>query len=261
MSMAEEQQNQVEQQAEPALSHEVVADAAAPVVTNDPGHPSGSDESNAVEANESTEQPVSFDQLELQPEETSGQAEEFSAELKATAEKVTALEAERQELNVKLEDYKAQYLRISADFENFRKRTAREKEDLEVSIRCSTLEKLLPVIDNFERARTQLKPEGEEALKIHGSYQSIYKQFVDSFKRLGVKPMQAEGQLFDPALHEAMLRESTDQHPEGTVIEELQRGYVLGERVLRHAMVKVAAPLEPVITSEESDEAAEGTAS
>ena len=79
-------------------------------------------------------------------------------------------------------------------------------------------------------------------MAIHKSYQSVYKQLVDSLKRLGVSPMRPEGQEFDPNLHEAVLREPTDEHPEGTVLEELVRGYFLGERVLRHAMVKVAAP-------------------
>ena len=71
------------------------------------------------------------------------------------------------------------------------------------------------------------------------------------FKKLGVSPMRSEGQEFDPNLHEAVMREPTDQYPEGTVIDEFVRGYVLGERVLRHAMVKVATPLDP--SAEPSD--------
>ena len=89
-------------------------------------------------------------------------------------------------------------------------------------------------------------------MNIHKSYQSVYKQLVDCLKRIGVSPMRAEGSQFDPNLHEAVMREPTDDHPEGTVMEELMRGYMLGERVIRHAMVKVAAEPEPMIPSDEA---------
>ncbi len=89
-------------------------------------------------------------------------------------------------------------------------------------------------------------------MTIHKSYQGVYKQLVDCLKRIGVSPMRPEGQEFDPNLHEAVMREATNEYPEGVVIEQLMRGYFLGERVLRHAMVKVAAAAEPMVTSEES---------
>jgi molecular chaperone GrpE len=139
---------------------------------------------------------------------------------------------------------KAQYARLAADFENFRKRTNKEKENLEKQAKKDIVTDLLPVIDNFERARTQLKPETEGEKGIHSSYQGVYKNLVDALKRMGVSAMRPEGTQFDPNLHEAMLREATNEHPEGTVIEQLMRGYQLGELVIRHAMVKVAVPLE-----------------
>ncbi|MBE9177038.1 nucleotide exchange factor GrpE [Oculatella sp. LEGE 06141] len=148
-------------------------------------------------------------------------------------------------LKAQLEDRTGQYVRIAADFDNFRKRTQKEKEDLEQQVKCSTIVELLPVVDNFERARSQIKPQTDAEMNIHKSYQGIYKQLVDCLKRIGVGPMRSEGKEFDPNLHEAIMREATDEYPEGTVIEELVRGYLLGERVLRHAMVKVAAAPEP----------------
>jgi molecular chaperone GrpE len=148
---------------------------------------------------------------------------------------------------------KAQYTRLAADFENFRNRTVREKEELGSKIKHDTISKLLAVIDNFERARTQLKPETEGEKAIHNSYQGVYKTFVESLKNLGVAAMRPEGELFDPEYHEAMLREETTDYPEGTVIEELRRGYLLGDKVLRHAMVKVAVEGEGVITSEQNN--------
>jgi molecular chaperone GrpE len=146
---------------------------------------------------------------------------------------------------------KAQYARLAADFENFRRRTAKETENLEVQAKKNVIIELLPVIDNFERARTQLKPETDGEKAIHSSYQGVYKTLVDCLKKMGVSAMRPEGQEFDPNYHEAMLREATNEYPEGTVIEQLMRGYIIGETILRHAMVKVAVPQEPVITSEQ----------
>lgn len=147
-------------------------------------------------------------------------------------------------LKSQLEDRSTQYMRIAADFENYRKRTAKEKEEIDLQVKRNTITELLPIVDNFERARAHLKPQGEGEMTIHKSYQGVYKQLVDCLKRLGVAPMRPEGQEFDPNLHEAVMREPTDEHPEGTVLEELVRGYYFGERVLRHALVKVAAPRE-----------------
>lgn len=146
---------------------------------------------------------------------------------------------------------KAQYARLAADFENFRRRTVKEKENLEQQVKKNVITELLPVIDNFERARTQLKPESDAEKAIHSSYQGVYKTLVECLKKMGVSAMRPEGKEFDPNFHEAMLREPTNEFPEGTVIEQLMRGYVLGDTILRHAMVKVAVPQEPVITSEE----------
>ncbi|MBW4690296.1 MAG: nucleotide exchange factor GrpE [Lyngbya sp. HA4199-MV5] len=157
-------------------------------------------------------------------------------------------------LKSQLEERTSQFVRISADFDNYRKRTQREREDLELQVKCSTINEILPVVDNFERARSHIKPQTEQETTIHKSYQSVYKQLVDCLKRIGVAPMRSEGKEFDPSLHEAVMRQPTDEQPEGTVMEELVRGYLLGERVLRHALVKVAAAPEPVITSEEADQ-------
>jgi molecular chaperone GrpE len=149
-------------------------------------------------------------------------------------------------LKSQLEDRNTQYMRIAADFENYRKRTAKEKEEIDLQVKRNTITELLPIVDNFERARAHLKPQGEGEMTIHKSYQGVYKQLVDCLKRLGVAPMRPEGQEFDPNLHEAVMREPSDEYPEGTVVEELVRGYYFGERVLRHAMVKVAAPREDI---------------
>lgn len=158
---------------------------------------------------------------------------------------VSDLSAQVESLKVQLDERNTQYMRIVADFDNFRKRTQKEKDEIEQNVKRDTLVELLPVVDNFERARSHLKPQTDAEMNIHKSYQSVYKQMVDILKRLGVSPMRPEGSEFDPNLHEAVMREPTDEHPEGTVLEELVRGYLLGDRVLRHALVKVAAAPEP----------------
>ena len=155
-------------------------------------------------------------------------------------------------LKAQLDERSSQYMRIAADFENYRKRTLKEKDDLELQVKRNTITELLPIIDNFERARAQIKPQNDGEMGIHKSYQGVYKQLVDSLKRLGVSPMRPEGQEFDPNEHEAVMREPTDEYPEGTVLEELVRGYFLGDRVLRHAMVKVAAQKEDTSSGEDS---------
>jgi molecular chaperone GrpE len=179
----------------------------------------------------------------------------IAAETQAALEEMSQLV---ESLKAQLEDRTSQYVRIVADFDNFRKRTQKEKEDLEQQVKCSTIVELLPVVDNFERARSQIKPQSDAEMNIHKSYQGIYKQFVDCLKRIGVGPMRSEGKEFDPNLHEAVLREATDEYPEGTVIEELVRGYMLGEKVLRHAMVKVAAPPESSTAAEDNSANSEG---
>lgn len=155
-------------------------------------------------------------------------------------------------LKAQVDERTNQYLRIVADFDNFRKRSQKEKEDLEQQIKGNTITELLPIVDNFERARSQLKPQTDAEMSMHKSYQSVYKQLVDCLKRLGVSPMRPEGKEFDPSLHEAVMRQPSDEYPEGTVLEELVRGYFLGDRILRHAMVKVATAPEPDATPAES---------
>lgn len=167
------------------------------------------------------------------------------------------LEAELKALRSEHESLRSQYMRIAADFDNFRKRQSRDQQDQRLQITCSTLSEILPVVDNFERARQQLDPQHEEAQGLHRSYQGLYKQLVDVFKQLGVSPMRVEGEPFDPSLHEAVLREPSDEHPEDVVIAELQRGYHLDGRVLRHALVKVSMGPGPSATGAQGSGEAE----
>ncbi|WIA28775.1 hypothetical protein OEZ86_011307 [Tetradesmus obliquus] len=135
---------------------------------------------------------------------------------------------------------KDQLLRLTADFENFRKRTAAEKDELSSRAKGDVIAGLLPCLDNFELARTQVKPETEGEQKINNSYQGLYKQMVDIMKGLGVETVDTVGAPFDPELHEAIMREPSDDVPDGTVLLEFRKGFRMGERLLRPAMVKVS---------------------
>jgi len=149
-------------------------------------------------------------------------------------------DARLEQLEKEHETLKNQYIRISADFDNFRKRQSRDQDDLKIQLVSKTITSILPIVDNFERARQQLKPESEEAQALHRSYQGLYKQLVEVLKQQGVSPMRVVGQQFDPNLHEAVLREPSEELEEDFIIEELQRGYHLEGKVLRHALVKVS---------------------
>jgi len=149
-------------------------------------------------------------------------------------------DARLEQLEKEHETLKNQYVRISADFDNFRKRQSRDQDDLKTQLISKSLTAILPIVDNFERARQQLKPESEEAQALHRSYQGLYKQLVEVLKQQGIAPMRVIGQQFDPNLHEAVLREPSEEFNEDFIIEELQRGYHLEGKVLRHALVKVS---------------------
>jgi molecular chaperone GrpE len=197
------------------------------------------------------------------PPSSDGDSAEVAPDATAAggADRVSQLEAELAALRSENESLRGQYMRIAADFDNFRKRQTRDREDQRLHITCTTLTEILPVVDNFDRARQQLNPQSEEAQSLHRSYQNLYKQLVDVFKQLGVSPMRVEGEPFDPSLHEAVLREPSEEHPEDVVIEELQRGYHLDGRVLRHALVKVSMGPGPAggSRSAASAPASEGT--
>ncbi|MEL4895497.1 nucleotide exchange factor GrpE [Crocosphaera sp. Alani8] len=202
-------------------------------------------ETTATTTVTSTEETTPQQEVETTVSETSPQEDSSESTITALKEQIEALQTKLQEQAQQYDLLKNSHIRLTAEFDNYRKRTAKEKQDLETIVKRNTIGEILSVVDNFERARNSINPANDGEAVIHKSYQGVYKNLVDSLKRLGVSPMRPEGQPFDPLYHEAMLREYTDEYSEGTVIEELMRGYMLGDQVLRHAMVKVAAPKPP----------------
>jgi len=131
------------------------------------------------------------------------------------------------------------YLRAVADLENGRKRMRRELEDARTDTKIRVLKEMLPVVDNLERAIEHANQPQDGGAVVEG-LKLVIRQFVHAFERLEVTPIEAEGQAFDPNLHEAISQQESDQHPPGTVTTVLQRGYKAGDRLLRPAMVVVA---------------------
>jgi len=127
-------------------------------------------------------------------------------------------------------------LRTAAEFDNYRKRMDRERRELADYTAGEAIKDLLPIIDNLERA-LQASAQDDPLRK---GVELIHKQMVEMLRKRGVTPIEALGADFDPNVHEAVTHEESDQHREGEVMEELQRGYKVGERLLRPAMVKVA---------------------
>ncbi|PSO50111.1 MAG: nucleotide exchange factor GrpE [Cyanobacteria bacterium SW_9_44_58] len=218
------------------------------------------EQTQTVNSQDDNQQAVS---TEAEPvEATVAEENQQQQQQEIASEDPEQLKAEIQNLQQKLEQetkqresVSAQAKRLAADFENFRRRSEAQKEEIKENVKQETLSKILEIVDNFERARSQIKPSTEAEMNIHKSYQGLYKQLVETLKSLGVSKMRPEGEPFDPYYHEAMLREPSNEYPEGTVIEELRSGYLIGDNVLRHAMVKVAAA--PESSAEETEQAAE----
>jgi molecular chaperone GrpE len=156
----------------------------------------------------------------------------------ATASATEAMPDALAELRRERDALQDRLLRTAAEFDNYRKRMDRERADLASYAATDVLLELLPIIDNFERAlQAATAPEVEAFRK---GVELIHKQMFDVLKKRGVKPIEALGADFDPNFHQAVIHESSPDHREGEVIQELQRGYLLGDRLLRPAMVKVA---------------------
>ena len=171
-----------------------------------------SDQDNVPEDSKLSEDPI------IDNDESSQKKEDINTEdLKNT---ISNNDARLEQLEKEHETLKNQYVRISADFDNFRKRQSRDQDDLKIQLVSKTITAILPIVDNFERARQQLKPESEEAQALHRSYQGLYKQLVEVLKQQGVSPMRVVGQQFDPNLHEAVLREPSEEFKEDFIVEE-----------------------------------------
>ncbi|SOC20806.1 molecular chaperone GrpE [Ureibacillus xyleni] len=162
--------------------------------------------------------------------------EEQADNVELTAEE--KLSAEVAELKAKLEEEENRFLRLRADFDNLRRRTQLDREAAEKYRAQKLLSDLLPVIDNFERA-LQVEVNSEDALALYKGIEMVYKTFIEATKQEGLEVIPAEGQIFDPTVHQAVMQEADSDKESGIVLRELQKGYKLKDRVLRPSMVSV----------------------
>lgn len=173
----------------------------------------------------------------LEKEETILKEETATEEGTSTTAE-TAAEDVAAELRKQLEESNERYLRLQADFDNFRRRTRQEKEELSSVVAQDILLQLLPVVDNFERAMTS--GQTQEAAALLSGVEMIYRQFAQVLEKCGLEPIEAVGKEFDPQQHEAVMRMASEEHAEGTILAELQKGYQVRGRVIRPSMVQVA---------------------
>lgn len=190
-------------------------------------NPEEAAEEEKTEAKEAEEE-----QQEEATEEATGEESEEGSEEKKAEEKEDKKKDKKQELIEELQDRVKRQL---AEFENFRNRTEKEKSQMfEVGAK-SVIEKMLPIVDNFERGLTDAPDDA-----FAEGMQMIYKQMMTAFEQLGVTPIEAVGKEFDPEFHNAVMHIDDENYGENEVVEELQKGYMYRETVVRHSMVKVA---------------------
>ena len=146
---------------------------------------------------------------------------------------------ELEKIKADYEHLNSQYIRLAADFENYRKRQESERENLIKYGAVDTLKKLLEVLDNFERGEKALE-KVEDCQVVKDNFNMLHKQTLDVLGKLGLEIIETEGKEFDPNFHEAVMQTPTSEHPEHTIVNELQKGYKLGDRVLRPSLVNVA---------------------
>jgi len=160
------------------------------------------------------------------------------AHLEEKVKKVLKRKEKKDKKDEKIEELIDQVKRQMAEFDNYRKRTEKEKQSMyEIGVK-SVAEKILPIVDNFERGLLTI-PKGDEGTPFVEGMQMVYKQLMTSFDQLGIKPIEAIGQEFNPNLHNAVIQVETEEFESGIVAQELQKGYMYKDSVIRHSMVGV----------------------
>jgi molecular chaperone GrpE len=176
-----------------------------------------------------------INEAETQQEEVKPAAEEAVEESAETQEQAVD---ETEKLKAEIEEKKNQYLRLQADFENFRRRTRQEKEELGNVVTQTILKDMLPLLDNFERA---LAYDNKDSEGFHKGVEMIYNQFAEALKKNGLEYIETEGKKFDPNFHQAVMRVQNPDLEDETIAAELQKGYIVKGRVVRPSMVQVVS--------------------
>ena len=147
---------------------------------------------------------------------------------------------EEKEVNALAEEYYAQLQRVMADFDNYRKRVAKEKDSLYSLISAELITEFLPVLDTLEKSASSIGGDDEVSKAWRDGIQLVCRQFDDVLKKLGAEEIKAVGETFDPNLHDAVMHVEDENFGENTISKELKKGYKLKDRIIRHSMVVVA---------------------
>ena len=178
-----------------------------------------------------------------EPQEGEGQEEPKKEKSFFGKEKTIALkESEYEKLVREAAEQKDKYVRLLAEFDNVRKRTERERQEFTKYANEGVISEFINILDDLERSVEAARTKHEDYDAFLKGIEMVMAHVYEMLKKNGVKPIEAKGKMFDPNFHEALLQEETDKAKEGTVTEELQKGYTLGGRVLRTSKVKVAKP-------------------
>ena len=194
----------------------------------------------------------------IYPEDEAAEPSEAAADIREADEAQNVSEVNEEQSAVESaraerDRMREQLLRIAADFDNFRKRSRKEIEEVRRRTIEDTVREVLPIIDNLERA-TEATAEATDVEAVAAGVQMVLRGFEDVANRLGLKRVKSLGQMFDPTLHDAMQQEGTNEHPPGTIVAEVVPGYELGDRLLRPAIVVVAVPVTGTGDQGESDD-------
>ena len=164
--------------------------------------------------------------------------EEAASEAAAMQEEIEALKGQVEKLTGDLQEKKDRLLRLQADFDNFRRRSAKEREEISAVVTQNFCKDMLPLIDNFERA---MAAETKDVEAFQKGVEMIFTQFQEVLKKNGLEQIEAVGQKFDPNFHQAVMRVEDPEKEDDTVAQELQKGYMVKGRVIRPSMVQVVS--------------------
>ena len=173
---------------------------------------------------------------------------------KKTGDPLKEMEARLESLEKEGKESYDRFLRVSAEFENYKKRAAREMNDFRKFANESFIKAMLPVVDNLDRAIESSSNDDHGQNSVLEGVNMTLKEILKVFEQFNVKPFESLRKAFDPALHQAVMQEETDDHPENTVLNELQKGYMMHDRLLRPAMVVVSKTKEPENQENEAQE-------
>jgi len=175
---------------------------------------------------------------EIEPEETTSDEQIINDE----EDPIKTLEAKFEAKEKEAEETYDRLLRLSAEFENYKKRSSREIEEFRKFANQSLIKEMLSVVDNLELAMNSTNSHKAIDKDLLQGLEMTHREILKVFEKFNVKPIDAKGQPFDPTFHEAVMQEETDDYAKNTVINEMQRGYMIHDRLLRPSMVVVAKP-------------------